>query len=370
MFRALQLLFQNIPQGWEYRSWFYEERTPTTVRAVSDMGDEAIRMKGSNVNKYIINGEDWAASSIPPALITLFPTNISNFQPQHKPYFLLQDTPGTVGSKLSEIVGLHIIDSVTSSAESRVRTLRHSKETLKTEIVGLKHKIQSFAELDEMQTILTAAQSTKELIEHQQRSIDSITPLILQMQSKIHVLESQNRTINEIEPYLNSVVETLNAAVDASESRFLRQAIGSYVMYDAEIKKADTIIEALEPVYNEVHDIIVELFVVMAECTALQTRTDNMQRVLDLITANANLTLQYEIEIQEAINNIGYCPLCGDMKGVADENTDIGGLAHTCEQSSEESGQLCGNTSRQSTLPVRHRTRKRVPIHSAAGGLN
>lgn len=108
--RAIKWAVRNKPRGDAFRSHFAGKEE---TKVILDFDDNyVIRGKGKNSNYYTINEDTFEAmrADVPPEIQEIFGMTELNIQSQHDPYFMIQDSPGTVAKKLNEILGLEIID--------------------------------------------------------------------------------------------------------------------------------------------------------------------------------------------------------------------------------------------------------------------
>lgn len=370
LFRALTFLFENRPQGFAFKSWSAGPRDKTRVSVTTDMDDTVTRIKTTTKNQYTIetNGTEttYAAvgSTIPEEVRELLPTNISNFQPQHKPYFMLQDTPGAVGAAFAEVVGLEIIEHATRAAESKVRGLREDIEGTEHGIANLQLQLDIFRELPAMATVLENTRTIYQDTVNMRTAIAVLEQSLEQARQQQRNVEDVTARIDAIEAPLQAAIDALNDYVNAYDQGYLERAISDYKHHETLLTNVSLHIEALEPAYTAVQNILQQVEDMHQSIALLNGLIVNYFNLVTAIQDYNQRVSKTEHEMQAMIDLIGYCPLCGIARSIHETSTD-GGLAHSSRQAAPPNRQLPTNAVGQNSVHSGNRARQRMSIHTS-----
>jgi len=228
--RALKWALFNTPRGEGFKASFAKEEDPVEVTISFTDGDFIRRKKIGTKNTYeteehcnenILNA---VGSDVPDEVKEVTQISEVNFQSQEDSYFLLQDTPGKVGRKISEVVGLQIIaeskKKIDEVANKTATRLKVNKEDTKSTIENLR----DFEHLEDVEEIVTSIETSlkrkqdkvkryrgiETVIESIKRleeeiktdkkwlEIEEDHSLLVEQQEKLANLRSKHRTISNI----------------------------------------------------------------------------------------------------------------------------------------------------------------------------
>jgi predicted ATP-dependent endonuclease of OLD family len=129
--RALRWLVFNRPLG----KAFIRHGTKETMVSVKTSTHTIVRKTGTT-NLYKLDRKRFKAfrSEVPPEIQALFNVADINFQPQHKPLFWFDLTPGQAAKELNRIVDLESIDRVQGEVQKRLRKKKAELEVTKTRL--------------------------------------------------------------------------------------------------------------------------------------------------------------------------------------------------------------------------------------------
>jgi len=117
--RFVQWLAEGRPLGDRYT-----RHGETEARGRIRLTDGTVigRVKGKD-SRYLLNGEEFRAvgTTVPEPILNALNLSHVNLQGQRNIDFLLADSPGEVGRKLNEVVGLSDIDKALSFVASKIR---------------------------------------------------------------------------------------------------------------------------------------------------------------------------------------------------------------------------------------------------------
>jgi len=142
--RAINWAITNRPTGDSFRSNFGKGSTEVVI---AFDGDEYFsRKKGTSINCYETEDGELKAlrTDVPEEVKRIAQMEEVNIQPQHKAYFLLDETPGNVAKAFNAVSGLEEMDAALKTINSKVRAsnskataLMHSYAETCVEIEGL-----------------------------------------------------------------------------------------------------------------------------------------------------------------------------------------------------------------------------------------
>jgi exonuclease SbcC len=159
--RALRWVILNLPRGDRFRSKWGGD-TEVTVRF--DNGEdqdlvELSRIRSSKVNGYQFETMTWKAltSGVPDEVSKLLRMSEVNFQCQHDTAFMLAQSAPDLARFLNNIVGLELIDGVSSYAnglklreQEKAKYVRENIEKLEVEKKALDDSVKDGETVDEL----------------------------------------------------------------------------------------------------------------------------------------------------------------------------------------------------------------------------
>ena len=165
--RALKWCLFNRPRGEGFKSHFAKKNDPVEVTIIFTDGKYITRKKWyckdekRILNSYISDDFEFHAvkSDVPEEVQELTRMTEINFQGQGDRHFLLHESPGAVGKKLSDAVGLQIIDEVRGKLnkvynDTSTRQTINKEDTEKTE-----EDLKKYVGLDEVGDLIGSIQN-------------------------------------------------------------------------------------------------------------------------------------------------------------------------------------------------------------------
>ena len=154
--RGLEWLVFNRPTGFAFKSDFSTSKDTTKV--VGEFAEGKLeRSRSLGWNGYILPDGDKVEAlkgKVPDEVSSLANLAEHNIQGQHDGYFLLQDSPGEVGRKLNDVVGLDVIDDVQKKVNSIATKAKAKADDRQTVIEWAEGRLESeFASYGRIETL-------------------------------------------------------------------------------------------------------------------------------------------------------------------------------------------------------------------------
>jgi len=202
-----------------------KKNIPTSVTIQFSDGTVALERVGSQ-NKYILNGDDEhpykaLSGNVPDTVAKAVNMSSLNFQLQHEPYFLLNESAGKVAKKFNELANLQIMDSALVVASGRCRSITTRLNVSKEAISGLENKVNDLKWLDSAKKPIKRALAIQNKIDGNDSSIDYLKRIIKRLSS------------------IDLEIESFEILLGAEEQ--LEEAFAVHVKHKAMVEKVDSL---------------------------------------------------------------------------------------------------------------------------------
>lgn len=312
LIRALRLLIENKPSGWDYKSWF--NNTKETEVSIEIDDSSITRRRTASKNTYEVNGSVFEAMgrNVPDAVKSILQMDATNLQTQHDKYFMLQSTPSEVASMLNEVAGLEIIDKVMSNIDQIVRNTKSTLDNQKAQNTKTSDALQKYEYLDIAEPVLKQfCLSTTE--------VKTLQDTLVFLSSKLTEYSTYETKDKELKEYLDEI-EPLYQKLDRSireintleeNKKSLQNTLIRYSELEKRVKSFDSLLN-LEPSYLTAQTLIQEVML------ATSTRKKLLSLVSDyLIYTQSRLKATQSIEkledeYQDLLKKEKICPVCGN----------------------------------------------------------
>jgi DNA repair protein SbcC/Rad50 len=230
--RAFLWVALNRPTGDSVKNWYCGKED---VVVSIEIDNHIITKRRSN-GKITYKIDDQAPfeavkTDVPQEVLDILNLSDFNFQTQHQPYFLLNDSPGEIARKLNELVGLDIIDRIFKNLNSRTIATKREVESKGEQIDRLITEISSLSWLDEadqklekiekqsvLQENLTARHSVLSVVVARIADVDSkvaeLKPILSTESSCILIIEK----INELSAKSKILADIKSIVLKAEEA--------------------------------------------------------------------------------------------------------------------------------------------------------
>lgn len=320
--RALDLVRYNSPTGFSYR---YDPRILkrskkalkdselTAIEVTLDSGSVIARERNKReINQYRINDIVLQAmrSGVPDEVRSLL--NIANYsvQPQHNPYFLLNDSDGEVSRQINELVGLESINIVLKKASSIVDDAKAKAKEASEKAEAISFSLERLKDLAVIEKRFEKLQKKTKVCEDLSSSIEDLTDLIdhiyelnskldfyyvyLINEEKVIALDEKISRLNTLESSTSALESLIN---DLSESLSESEYCENLTHYEKRVNSLNSKIEEYSSfleLSSELEDLIDWLY---------DSETSLENAVVDIETYTKNYI--------QTLKKAKRCPTCG-----------------------------------------------------------
>jgi len=322
--RALTWIADNRPIGEAIMNWFMSKDDSTTVRVELDENILIERSKGKENHYKLVSRPKLRKRNSPPStqefnafkqdvpeeVRSAFNLSDVNIQSQHKPYFMIDDSPGDVARQFNALAGLDIIDKMFKNLNSFILEDRRTVDHCAASIKDLEKKIEDLAYIDQakldIQEVWDLDYEIKVILREQrqlvkaEQDIDSIEvamekdAIILSMENDIAQMISNIQSIRQV----STLLKKLNT--DLSNINHWEQELAE----EKEWLK-------IEPDLDQIKSAIVEIEKTKRNTNELKQdllRLDDIERKMKQSEKNvADRTEQYK----QLLLKTKTCPVCG-----------------------------------------------------------
>lgn len=297
IFRAINWVLTNRPLGDGFRSEWGGE---TRVTIITTDGHTVERVKGDDLNAYILDGEKLKAfgAGVPDDVLTILRIAPESVQSQGEPPFLLSASPGEAARLLNRAASLDDIDRVIANLRRSYTASEKRVEQLELSITECKNQLIQYRDLDQVEALLEQAEKLERKYQ------DAYNDLLILRDLYGRAIEIEERLadrpdlgpVSEMVEEASSLVESLNERKDYLKK--LRSLVGKIrdvkdemanLLTDDEIERVLSLIDAatrinsdLERTKNErrrlirlldrIHDVDHEIVVVERKIEELEKR--------------------------------------------------------------------------------------------------
>ncbi len=319
--RALQWCLFNRPRGEGFKSHFAKKKDPVEVTIVFTDDTYITRKKWyckdekRILNSYISDAFQFHAvkSDVPEEVKELTRMTEINFQGQGDRHFLLHESPGTVGKKLSEAVGLQIIDEVKGKLnkvynDTLTRQTINKEDTEKAE-EGLK-KHEGLNDIGLLVGSIQAHIGNKDKFEHKFKRIKNILHDLdikqinininetwLEVEGDYHDLLGHMKELDILYNRYNRINETL-IGIGTGKNNIKRKSL---------LLKADSKLKSLKKMWEE-------LSILRFKHDKIEDTVSDMQKHKKRRETTSSLLSEMENKRAELKKALNFCQYCGADK--------------------------------------------------------
>lgn len=305
IFRAIYWAIFNRPQGFHFKSVFAKKENTTSSGIEFDDGGWIVRERGAGLNQYSTPTMDVLEairSEIPEEIQQITNLKDYNVQGQHDKYFLLQDTPGEVARQFNNVVGLDIIDFLSTEARLDKGATNKEIKNCKKEIKRLENELQEFKDIDDIEKLVVR-------IETNLKERDELNKELGVLQDLIITIQSLTNEIDVAKKWLCIEVEAEGIIKQADKLRDI-------VNEDRELSR---LLEELQNIksFIPLHESKIyigeqarELKELNLERNALQSIIEEYYDIKEGIKDGTIVLNHLKIEQDEVLQSIDVCPVC------------------------------------------------------------
>ena len=315
--RGLTWNLLNKPKGEGIRSHFAEPSDPMEVGVEFNDG-YVIRKRDKDENSYEVSGvedplEGFGKGDPPQEVFDVSQMSEVNLGSQHDNYFLLQDSPGEVGRKINQIVGLDIINKVLKKGNSIIKDTDNRLTICKEEIEGIDKDLEEYEFIDRAEELIQNIQddmNNMSDLEEEVQKLENLCKDIKKERKEIADLEDW-LTIKEPVFFLKDKIGRLNA--DQKELDGIQTTVG-FIRKEREfIAGREKILVLRKPIEN-IKSKLLELDNLQESLRQLNTVYTDIQTEVGVQNSlNQQLNKSKEL-LQQKQKLLATCPKCGAYK--------------------------------------------------------
>lgn len=312
--RLLEWVLFNSLRGGGFRSHFAKKNEDTEGTIVFSEGTYVTRRKGKK-NSYLSEGLslDAVRSDVPDEIKEITKISRINFQGQGDRYYLLEDSPGVVGKKLNEIVGLEIIDTTKTKINKIINETSLRLKITREDIEETEQELIKYDNLGAVETIINKiTKSLRKLDEKRLRyeKIESIVEKIEPIRKRLIELKKWMRVEEEYNALMVKIRHLKELEKKHSKIEFIIESLKEHNSELQEMKKWIIV----EGAYNKLvkkyklcnekrfkHSKIFDI------CSDIHKAEKSANSLRDLLKTRK----ERESELQKSLN---YCQVCGSNK--------------------------------------------------------
>lgn len=322
--RALTWITDNRPLGEAVMNWFMTKDDSTTVRVELDENILVERSKGKENHYKLVSrpklkkrnsspsAQEFNAfkQDVPEEVRSAFNLSDVNIQTQHKPYFMIDDSPGDVARQFNALAGLDIIDRMFKNLNSFILEDRRTVDRCAASIKDLEKKVEDLAYIDQAKLdiqevwdldyeIKAISIEQKQLIKASKDIDDVETAMqkdsaLLSIEGQIEELVEQTASIRQ----LSSLLKKLNADLDNINS------------WEQELEEEKEWLK-IEPELDQIKGAIVEIEKLKQTNNALKqslSSLDDAERKAEQSKKNVSESSE---KYRQLLLKTNACPVCG-----------------------------------------------------------
>jgi len=223
--RAINWVMSNRPSGDSFRANFSKNMTEVAMAFGEDF---VVRQKGKSINKYEVPSGELKAlrTDVPQEVKDITQMQDVNLQPQHKSYFLLDETPGNVAKSFNSVSGLEEMDAALKNINSKVRDTSWKITHTTEKIDGLEIDIEKVQWVDEAQESLKWVAECSSDLSGLQEVHTFVKKLISEVEEQEEELNSlpdfsalpRIKEIQDLDADINTKLEHTNSICDLIDS--------------------------------------------------------------------------------------------------------------------------------------------------------
>lgn len=306
--RCFRWLFDNRPQGYNFRRWNTPDKVITSVDIVVD-GETISRKRGKVRNEYFFKDTTYKAlrADVPDDIKEFLQVLPFNVQMQSGKIFLFENTDSETAKMINDVSGISIIDDILKESNRRMRELGSEEKILtgmirdknsqknalksfvshKKRVVALKEKVSAFEEIEEHVSEIEEHIETYRNLRKKKKNLPDTESL---QERVLHIKESYD-AVEEKEKDLDSISEMVE---------FLEE---NKLIPEKHILKANKKISYL----SKLNESSLESSSIIDH---LEDEIDNIESLVGMRKENKINLKSLIRELEEIKEECGICPVC------------------------------------------------------------
>lgn len=307
--RALYLLFNYRPLGFDYHSHFAEEPTTEVAVEFTDPPGSVQLVKDENTAVYTVNGRKFTGirTSVPDEAVQLINMNDLNIGKQLAKQFLICSSPGEAARVINQITKLENVDKWNSSLTSKILQENREIKILEAQRVEAEEAIKKFDNLPQIIALLNEAK----VLSDQEREV---TNVLIQFDKALEELEEIEESLRGRESILKlegivkeaaQIVETMISHDECLADISRVEEIEEVITENTRFLRAEEVVRPALEVINQIENLVININNVQnleSEITNLESEISLGETELSKIKNLLQKFLREDCE--------GRCPLC------------------------------------------------------------
>lgn len=315
--RGLTWNLLNKPKGEGIRSHFADPSDPMEVGVEFNDG-YVIRKRTKDENSYEVSEvedplEGFGKGDPPQEVLDVSQMSEVNLSSQHENYFLLQNSPGEVGRKINQIVGLEIINKVLKKGNSIIKDTDNRLSICKEEIEGIDKDLEEYEFIDRAEKLIQNIQddmNNMSDLEEEVQKLESLCRDIKKEREEIAELENWLTVKDKVIP-IKDKISILNK--EQQELDGIKTTVGFIRKERKFIVGREKILALRKPV-DTIKLKLLELDNLQEKLRQLNTAyTDIQTETIMQNSLNQQLNKSKEL-LQQKQKLLATCPKCGAYK--------------------------------------------------------
>lgn len=311
--RALLWLLTNRPQGYAFKSWFVsdDKKAHTIVRVKFDNG-EVQRIRSDNDNEYMANDLSLKAlrADVPDEVRTIIQVEDYNLQSQFDPFFLLQDTPGEVASKLNMACGLEIIDEYHTKSTARLQQTRNEIQRAEDDVNKLDDQLTKYVFIPVAEKALARLEKLNQQLEKKKADYLTIYRITQQM-SDVDIRLARFPNLDLLAKRVEKFEERVKAYDLLCSKRDLLAKLISDLKRVQDKWDVNSEILHFEDDVSQLSGQIAANNAVVQQRNQLKRLLDSLDGVDQKLSSSDGIIQTLEDAYLERLVELGVCPTCG-----------------------------------------------------------
>jgi len=314
LMRALELVLNNYPQGYDYKPYFVtDDKTLTQVSVEFTEGAYVARLRNKKTNSYIVSDIDGSLEAmrgdVPEEVQQITQMDEMNIQSQHSPFFLLQDSPGKRAKVLNKSTGLEEIDQCLASINTIINTAKNKMEYKKEDLDKTKDRFAQYEGIEEVGKLIDKL----EVEQNKKNDLDGKIGLLNKLREEI--IAQRNRvekykgflTIETYLPRLRALYQ--GKMLFEKQYHTLNNLKTSIENTRARINKATKLLQ-IEPIYLSLKDHYSSIYKTASRIDSLKKLSTSIKKQRLLKVVAGTQLVQKEKQYFDLLKTLKICPLC------------------------------------------------------------
>lgn len=310
--RGLVWALNNDPAGTEFISWFAGKSDETFVSLQFDDGESITRIRSSKFNGYMTNDLELQAmrSDVPEEIKAITKMDDVNIASQDAPFFLLNDSPGEVARKLSEISGLSSIHKVTSSMKEILNRTKTDLKYCRKQMEETNESLEKYEGIEALKPKFTNLKEELARLTQKKEQIAQLEVLLESIKEESERHERLNRVVSKVSSPFLELRKTVARADDlAKRGAQLRSLLNDILWYEEFISSTENL-STLEKRLHEVKEMKNHASTLREKLMDLRSLCHDAGEQKSIASEASERLENLESEREKILSTLEICPVC------------------------------------------------------------